>query len=104
MSISCFVRSGVSGKALRSCRALRKFAIASTLAECRERALPGLEPVSNGHLVIPRFLIVKGEDFGLIFNQPREVVLQNCRDVCVDLLSFAFEQESRRSRHATKHV
>ena len=58
----------------------------------RERALPGLEPVSNGHLVIPRFLIMKGEDFGLVFNQPREVVLQDCRDVCVDLLSFAFEQ------------
>ena len=58
----------------------------------RERALPGLEPATNGQLVIACFLIVIGQDFGLVFGELRKVMLQDRRDVRMDLLPFAPEQ------------
>src|ERR1700704_2466621 len=35
----------------------------------RERALPGLEPATNGQLVIACFLIMISQDLGLIFGK-----------------------------------
>ena len=58
----------------------------------RERALSRLKPTTNGQLVIACFLIVKGQDFGLIFGELRKVMLQDCRDVRMDLLPLAPEQ------------
>ena len=37
----------------------------------RERALPGVEPATDGPLMIARFLIVIGQDFGLTFGELR---------------------------------
>ena len=93
MSISCLVRSGRFRQSVEKLKGLSKVCNRFDVGGMRERALSRLEPVMNGHLVIARFLIVEGEDFGLIFDQPREVVLQDCRDVCVDLLPLAFKQK-----------
>jgi hypothetical protein len=57
-----------------------------------DRALPRLEPATNGQLVIACFLIMIGQDFGLIFDQLRKVALQDRRDVRVDLLPLAPKQ------------
>ena len=41
----------------------------------RERTLPRLQPATNGQLVIACFLIVIGQDLGLIFGELRNVML-----------------------------